>query len=539
MQVVSVDQMRAIERETDQRGVTFAEMMERAGQGVADLVTSEYGDDEWRVVTALVGSGNNGGDALVALETLAKAGWQAQAYLVRPRPVKDSLLKRAQAAGVSVISADQDTELRELKDWLENSNVLLDGVLGTGVTLPLNDEITSVLRAVNQSETIPHVIAIDCPSGVDCDSGAVAKDTIPADVTACMQAVKQGLLRFPAFDYVGELRIVDLGLPEDLAAAKDIHLFMADGATVAGFLPERPDTAHKGTFGTLMIAAGSTYYTGAALLSARGAYRIGTGLVRLAIPAPLHGTIAGQFPEATWLLLPHEMGMIAESGADLILKNLERVTALLVGPGLGSEETTAAFIERLLTGKQSVHQTATFGFLPSQLKDSPEGQVVMPPMVIDADGLRLMVRLKNWADLLPPGSIITPHPGEMSALTGLSVEQIQADRLEIARKYAQEWRTTVILKGALTIIADVNGQASIIPVATSALAKAGSGDVLAGMVAGLLAQGRPAWEAAVAGAWIHAQAGLKAAENMGSPTPVLASDVLEAIPPVLWALQFE
>ncbi|TLM99533.1 bifunctional ADP-dependent NAD(P)H-hydrate dehydratase/NAD(P)H-hydrate epimerase, partial [bacterium] len=328
-----------------------------------------------------------------------------------------------------------------LKEWLENSNVLLDGVLGTGITLPLKDEIASVLRAVNQSETVPHVIAIDCPSGVDCDSGVAAEDTIPADVTACMQAVKQGLLRFPAFEYVGELRVVDLGLPEDLTTDKDIQLFMADGATVAGYLPDRPDTAHKGTFGTLLIAAGSTYYTGATLLSARGAYRIGTGLVRLAIPAPLHGTLAGHFPEATWLLLPHEMGMIAESGADLILKNLDRVTALLVGPGLGNEDTTAAFIEKLLTGKQSTHRSAAFGFLPSRANDSNEEHVVMPPMVVDADGLRLMARLKNWPDLLPPGSIVTPHPGEMSALTGLPVEQIQADRLEIARKYAQEWRT--------------------------------------------------------------------------------------------------
>lgn len=539
MQVVSVDQMRAIEHESDQRGVSFTEMMERAGQGVADLVASEYGDEDWRVVTALVGSGNNGGDALVALETLSKAGWQAQAYLVRPRPEKDALLKRAQAAGVIMISAGQDAELQGLMSWLENSNVLLDGVLGTGITLPLKDEIGSVLRAVNQSETVPHVIAIDCPSGVDCDSGAAAEDTIPADMTACMQAVKQGLLRFPAFDYVGELRVIDLGLPDELAAVTDIHLSMADGETVAGYLPERPDTAHKGTFGTLLIAAGSTYYTGAALLSARGAYRIGTGLVRLAIPTPLHGTLAGHIPEVTWLLLPHEMGMIAESGADIILKNLDRVTAMLVGPGLGNEDVTAAFIEKLLTGKQSAHQSATFGFLPSQKKDSLMGQVVMPPMVIDADGLRLMARLKNWPDLLPPGSIVTPHPGEMSALTDLPVEQIQADRLEVARKFAQEWRTTVILKGALTVIADENGQASIIPIATSALAKAGSGDVLAGMVAGLLAQGRPAWEAAVAGAWIHAQAGLKAAENLGSTAPVLASDVLQAIPPVLWALQFE
>lgn len=539
MQVVSVKEMQAIEREADQAGVSYAGMMERAGHGVADLVISEYGDDDWRVVTALVGSGNNGGDALVALEALVAAGWQAQAYLVRPRPEKDVLLKRAQSAGVQVVTADEDEDLRKLAGWLENSNVLLDGVLGTGIKLPVKEEIARVLRAVNQSGSVPHVVAIDCPSGVDCDSGEVGEDTIPAEVTVCMQAIKQGLLRYPAFDLAGELRVVDLDLPENLEAAREVKLFMADGETVARYIPERPDTAHKGTFGTLLIAAGSTYYTGAALLSARAAYRIGTGLVRLAVPAPLHTTLAGQFPEATWLLLPHEMGMIAESAADLVFKNLDRITALLVGPGLGSEETTAAFMEKLLTGAPSSSRLASFGFLTAQAVKPSEKPVKLPPMVVDADGLRLMARLKNWPELLPPGSILTPHPGEMSALTGLTVEQVQADRLETAHKYAQEWKTTVILKGALTVIADENGRASIIPVATSALAKAGSGDVLAGLVAGLLAQGRPAWEAAIAGAWIHAQAGLQAAESLGSPAPVLASDVLEAVPQVLWALQFE
>ena len=539
MLVVSVEQMRAMEREADARGVSYAEMMERAGRGVAALVDAEYGEEESRQATALVGSGNNGGDALVALESLARAGWQAQAYLVRPRPENDALLERARSAGVEIAAASDDPEYRILTAWLLATDVLLDGVLGTGFQLPLREEIASVLRVARQYADDLHVIAIDCPSGVDCDSGEAAEEAVPAEVTLCMQAVKQGLLRYPAFELAGELRVVDLNLPEVLKAAGEVQLFMADGETAARYLPERPDTAHKGTFGTLLIAAGSTYYTGAALLAARGAYRIGTGLVRLAVPAPLHASLAGQFPEATWLLLPHEMGMIAESAADLVLKNLERVTALLIGPGLGNEATTAGFIEKLLTGAPSSSKPASFGFLTAQVVKPSDGPVKLPPLVMDADGLRLMARLKNWPELLPPGSILTPHPGEMSALTGLTVEQIQSDRWETARTYARKWKTTVILKGALTVIADENGQACIIPVATSALAKAGSGDVLAGLVAGLLAQGRPAWEAAVAGAWIHAQAGLAAAQNLGSPAPVMASDVIEAVPGVLWALQFE
>lgn len=539
MQVVSVEQMRAIEREADERGVSYAEMMEHAGRGVAEAVLSEYGDEDWRVATALVGSGNNGGDALVALETLARSGWQAQAYLVRPRPEGDALLARATAAGVQVLSSGQDSKLRGLQGWLENSSVLLDGVLGTGFQLPLKGEIAAILKFAGETGALPHVVAIDCPSGVDCDTGQAAAEVIPAEMTLCMQAVKQGLLRFPAFELAGELRVVNLELPDPLAAMKEIDLFMVDGEQAAGYLPERPITAHKGTFGTLMIAAGSTYYTGAALLAARGAYRIGTGLVRLAVPAPLHAALAGQFPEATWLLLPHEMGMIAGGGADLLRQNLERVSALLVGPGLGSEETTAAFMEQLLTGGQNVHRATSFGFLTPQAGVERAEKVSLPPLVVDADGLRLMARIKDWPALLPPGSVLTPHPGEMSALTGLSVEQIQSDRLGTARKYAREWKTTVILKGALTVIAAPDGRAYIVPVATAALAKAGSGDVLAGLVAGLLAQGRPGLEAAIAGAWIHAQAGLEAAGQLGGTAAVLASDVLDAVPRVLWALQFE
>lgn len=539
MQVVSVKQMRAVDREADERGVSYAVMMDRAGHGVAEVVLSEYGDEDWRVVTALVGSGNNGGDALVALEVLAQSGWQAQAYLVRPRPEGDALLKRALAAGVKVQSAAEDQKYRGLVAWLENSNVLLDGVLGTGIQLPLREEIGAVLQVVRNAEARPHVVAVDCPSGVDCDSGEAAPETIPAEITACMQAVKQGLLRFPAFELVGEIRVVNLDLPDGLPTMKDVDLFMVDGEQVAACLPERPSTAHKGTFGTLLIAAGSTYYTGAALLSARGAYRIGTGLVRLAVPAPLHAALAGQFPEATWLLLPNEMGMIAESAAELLRKNLERISTLLVGPGLGSEDTTAGFIEQLLTGGQAAHRAAALGFLSPQKEDSPARQTKLPPMVVDADGLRLMARVKDWASYLPAGSVLTPHPGEMSALTGLGVDQIQADRLGIARRFAQEWKATVILKGALSIVAAPDGRAYILPVATAALAKAGSGDVLAGLVAGLMAQGRPALEAAIAGAWIHAQAGLEAAGQLGCTAAVLASDVIDAVPRVLWALQFE
>jgi NAD(P)H-hydrate epimerase len=372
---------------------------------------------------------------------------------------------------------------------------------------------------------------------VDCDTGEAAPEAIPASMTVCMAAIKQGLLRFPAFDLAGELMVADIGLAQDLPSwAKGRH-HVADGEMIEAFLPARPDDAHKGTFGTALIAAGSINYTGAALLAGKAAYRAGAGLVTLAVPAPLHGTLAGHFPEATWIILPHEMGVIAASAADVLAKNLDRATAVLLGPGFGLEDATREFIESLLRGGASARKSAgRIGFIREA--DSPEERkaTVLPPLVVDADGLKLLAKIEGWPKLLPAGSVLTPHPGEMAVLTGVDKALIQEDRLGVAQKYAAEWGHVVVLKGAFTVIAAPDGQASVVPVATSALARAGTGDVLAGIIVGLRAQGVDAYEAAVAGAWIHAQAGIAAADRIGNTASVLAGDVLEAIPGVLWGI---
>jgi NAD(P)H-hydrate epimerase len=271
-------------------------------------------------------------------------------------------------------------------------------------------------------------------------------------------------------------------------------------------LPRRPLDAHKGTFGTALIVAGSANYTGAAWLAGQAAYRVGAGLVTLAVPTPLHAALAGQFPEATWVLLPHSDGFIAAQASATLQPHLERATALLVGPGFGLEETTKEFLERLLGDKETG----------------------VPPMVVDADALKLLRRLPDWNKRLPAPAVLTPHPGEMAVLTGLSKEAIRADRLGLACHYSQEWGHVVVLKGAFTVIAAPDGATAIIPVANPALVRAGTGDVLAGLIAGLRAQGVGAFKAAVAGAWIHAYAGLQAVEEVGNPASVLAGDVLRA-----------
>jgi ADP-dependent NAD(P)H-hydrate dehydratase / NAD(P)H-hydrate epimerase len=342
-----------------------------------------------------------------------------------------------------------------------------------------------------------------------------------------MAAVKQGLLKLPAFERLGELKVVEIGRLDGLAAWEKVRRFVVDAAWVRSVLPERKLDAHKGTFGTALVAAGSLNYTGAAWLAGQAAYRIGAGLVTLAVIEPLHAALAGQFPEATWLLLPTEDGVIAAEAASVLRENLGRATALLVGPGFGLEKTTQEFLHRLLMDTT----TQPMGFLSRTETISPQDE--LPPLVVDADGLKLLSRLPGWAARLPPGTVLTPHPGEMSVLTELSKEEILAGWVEIAEKFAQGWGHVVALKGAFTVIAASDGRTAVIPVATPALARAGTGDVLAGLIVGLRAQGLAGFEAAVAGAWIHAQAGLLAARQLGSTAAVLAGDVLGAVPGVL------
>jgi hydroxyethylthiazole kinase-like uncharacterized protein yjeF len=515
MKLVTVQQMRAIEAEADARGVSYAEMMQNAGRGLAELVHALGQENGWDEVCGLVGSGNNGGDTLVALTWLAEAGWRTRAYLVR-RPADDALVTSYLSAGGEMAESANDANFSTLRNFLDESQVVLDGLLGTGIRLPLKQEAALVLDQTNQilaaMDLPPLIVAVDCPSGVDCDSGEAAEEVIPADITITMAAVKRGMLQLPAFELIGDLQMVGIGLPENLDSWNAVQTEAADQDMVSALLPERTPASHKGTFGTAFVVAGSASYTGAALLAGTAAYRIGAGLVTMAVPEPLHTALAGHLPEATWVLLPHENGFISRTAAEQLVQNLARATSILLGPGLGDQPGTGSFIESIL---------------PS----------VKIPMVVDADGLRHVSRIESWHKKLFDVAVLTPHPGEMSVLTGLSKDEIQNHREEVAQKYAKEWGHVLVLKGAFTIIASPDGRSTIIPVATPALARAGTGDVLAGLIAGLRAQGLSAYDAAVAGAFIHGQAGLFAAEQMGTPASVLASDVLDAIPDVLAELE--
>ncbi len=522
MKLVTVDQMRALEKEADSRGLRYKKMMFNAGRGLADLIEVRFKSCENRTILGLVGSGNNGGDTLVALTELGKRGWKPTAYLVKARESDDERLKEFKLAGGKVVSAQADPVFEKLKRLLGKCTVLLDGVLGTGINLPIKGLVAAALKTAANFDPKPFTIAVDCPSGVDCTSGDAAPECIQADSTVCMSAVKTGLLRFPAFNFVGELETVEIGLPQDLTSWGNVGDQVIDSKLVASLLPKRPLDTHKGSFGIAMLVAGSTNYAGAALLAGRAAYRIGAGLLRIGIPEPLYSPLAGQLPEATWLVLPHLNGFINIEASGIIQQNINKVNALLLGPGWGTADCTLDFFKDLLINKKQ----------PAGLEN-----INLPQLVIDADGLRLLSQIPDWQRLLPETAVLTPHPGEMAALCGLEIEIIQKDRLEIARRFAVQWNQVVVLKGALTVIASPQGQAMVVPLATPALARAGTGDVLAGMITGLLAQGLDGFSASVSAAWIHARAGMLAAQWLGSSASVLASDVIEAIPQVLNSLE--
>jgi hydroxyethylthiazole kinase-like uncharacterized protein yjeF len=529
--VVSVAKMRDVERAADAGGLTYAAMMENAGRSVAEHILQRIPEIAGRRIAILVGAGNNGGDGLVVGHYLAEAGAQVAAYLVKERPADDVNLVRLQGHGALVSVAGSDQRWRVLRNLMGSADVVVDAVLGTGFQLPLEGAAKDILATAGSvlaaREKQPFVTAVDCPSGIDCDTGAAAAEALSADMTVTLAAAKPGLFAFPGAGLVGELILGDIGLPEGFAQLAEVEVQVADQAMLHGWLPRRPRDAHKGTFGRAMIVAGSVNYPGAAILAGEAAYRVGAGLVTLAVPSTLQAMLAPQLPEATWLLLPQEMGAISEGAAAVLEPEMGKCEAVLLGPGFGLDGTTEAFLARLL--RSEMPGKPGMGFVHAG-GASQSARAALPPCVVDADGLKLLAKLEHWPELLPERTVLTPHPGEMAVLMGLAKDDIQRDRVQIARQAAAGWRHVVVLKGAHTVVADPQGPCAILPFATPALARAGTGDVLAGAIAGLLAQGMDAWRAAVAGAFLHGRAGELAAEMLEGTASVMAGDVVASLP---------
>ncbi len=534
VKLVTVAQMRQIEAEADADGLSYDEMMNRAGQMTARYALQMLDGILNPKITILVGTGNNGGDGLVAARYLMNQA-DVRCYLLAELDAENVPFSAAKEAGVFMAFAEHD-DGRVLRNMVASSDLVIDSLFGIGVRLPLRDTAARILRNVRQAinerrrevppgyllhpqspskqsqRFYPRVLAVDCPSGLDCDTGQVDSNTIPADVTLTFINPKIGQVVFPGSASVGELVIAPLGLPDNLATLKSLSNHLTTSLDVAAMLPSRPLDSNKGTFGKALIIGGNADYIGAPALSAEAAYRSGTGLVSIAAIQPVVDRIAGNLYEPTYITLPAYRRGIAPTGIDVLKDILPNYSAVLVGPGMGQTSGAAVFLLALLNA-------------------------ALPPAVIDADALNILAEQAGWWMLLPPGTIITPHPGEMSRLSGLSTAEVQADRLSIAQKYAVEWGVTLVLKGAHTIVATPGEDLHILPFKSDALATAGTGDVLAGIIAGLRAQGAKAHQAAVCGAYIQGLCGLITAEQVGNQRAVMAGDVVRAIPQALQRIE--
>jgi NAD(P)H-hydrate epimerase len=516
MKLVTVDEMRRLEAEADAAGVSYAAMMEEAGKAVAEAVLARVVPAETTAVI-LAGKGNNGGDGLVCARHLHDAGATVKVYCLSAPDESDSKIIALRERSVFIVDAENDMQSRVFKHLLNSGTVVVDAIFGTGIRLPLRDQPAQVLAQAKRIIEIrrgdlggrPHVVAVDVPSGVDCDTGDVDANTIPADVTVTFGLPKIGQYKFPAADTIGELIVAPISWPDTLPTLKTIKLELADASRVKTTLPKRARDAHKYDFGRLLVVAGSQNYVGAAHLAGAAAIRSGAGLVTMAVPESIQPGLAGRLVEATWLRLPELGGFIAESAVEKVLPAFARSSAVIIGPGWGTEDTVRRFLHGVLNATM-------LGSIDIRL-------------LVDADGLRLLAQIETWPDLLPKPAVLTPHPGEMAALTELSKDDIQNDRLSVARKFATRWGHVVLLKGAFTVVAAPDGRCVIEPFATPALAKAGSGDVLSGIIGSLLAQGMEQFEAAVAGAFIHGRAGQIAAKEIGTTVSVTAGDFVGAL----------
>jgi hydroxyethylthiazole kinase-like uncharacterized protein yjeF len=516
VKLVTADQMRRIDRLSAEAGVGTDVLMENAGLAVAQESWMALGTLEERRILVLAGPGNNGGDGLVAARYLHEWGASVQVYLLKARGDDDANYRRLAQANLPLACAEDDARLASLDAALAEADLVVDALLGTGAARPIGGRLAEVLSRLAAARTCPHppiLLAVDVPTGLNSDTGAVDPLTVAADHTVTLGCSKVGLHAYPGARYAGRVQVVDIGIPPALTSDLPYELMTASG--VGALLPERPPDANKGTFGRVLVVAGSENYVGAAHLAAAGAYRVGAGLVTLACPRSLQPVIASNLTEATYLPLPEEEGGLARRAADHVLRAIGGYDALLVGCGLGQRGATQSFVRALL-----------FSLAGEPPPARPAGG---PAVVVDADALNALARTPGWWRELKAPAVVTPHPGEMSRLSGRPIHEIQADRLGCAVDCAGEWGKTVVLKGAHTVVAAADGRAALSPFANPALASGGTGDVLAGALAGFLAQGLSPFEAALCGVYVHAAAGEDARREMGDAGPV-AGDLLPLLP---------
>ncbi len=516
MKILTISQMRQVEDECANIGLTTDVLMENAGKAVAEEVKEILGNIDKQRILILIGPGNNGGDGLVAARHLHDWRAKVTVYLCAQRPENDTNLTLVQERDIACIEAAEDEDLGKLGESLSSANAVIDALFGTGTTRPFRGLLLTVMDRVSRAKrkrSKIRIIALDLPSGLNADNGSIDPVSLYAENTITLGFSKPGLLRFPGAARVGKVTIVDIGIPSYLAENITTEYISQEWAS--SVLPERPLDANKGSFGKVLVIGGSINYIGAPYLACSGAIRVGAGRVTLATGSSLQPVLASKLTEVTYLPLPESRpGIISSEAAKLIQPQLDQYNVTVLGCGLGQGQSAVTLIKSLLL----------------------KSRAVLPALILDADALNVLAQIPKWWEQLTIDAILTPHPGEMARLAEMTVDGVQSDRSGIARKMADRWNKTIVLKGAYTVIVAPAGQSKISPTANPGLASAGTGDVLTGIIAGLVAQGLSFFDAAACGVYLHAEAGEMVKAQLGD-TGMIATDLLPALPLVIKQLK--
>ncbi len=507
MIVVTAEQMREIDRLTIQRyGVPSLTLMERAGQSIAQAILERFWRQAKKGVLVVAGKGNNGGDGFVVARLLKKKRIPcAVALLARRDELSPDAAHNFNAfvklkGQVSEIGAD---DMDVLGERARKSGLVVDAILGTGVKSEVRGLYASAIKSINACG-LP-IVAVDIPSGVHTDTGVPLGAAVKAQMTVALGFAKRGEVVYPGIDYVGNLTVADIGIAAQAIAEVRPDAELLEPATVRPLVPRRAADTHKGSYGHVLVIAGSRGKTGAAILASRAAMRGGAGLTTLAAPRSLNNIFASSLIEVmTEPLRENSAEELEPLGDQDWGRLLERKDVLLFGPGIGVAPATQSHLRWLLRN-------------------------LAIPWVIDADGLNNLALEVDRLKQAKTAPVLTPHPGEMARLTGKSTAEVNRDRVEIARTFALEHRCHVVLKGARTVIAIPSGKAFINPTGNPGMASGGMGDALAGVVAALLAQGLPPEDAMKLGVYLHGFVGDRIAASRGG-IGLIASDIIEGLP---------
>jgi len=507
MYVLTNEQMQKVDEETILTTCPGIELMERAGKNVALFVLKKF-EPETRKAVIFVGPGNNGGDGLVIARYLCEAGWTCSVHLLKnPEKFTPDAAKNYQRFAKILESNKKAREFdADRPDWpdravedTEDADVIIDSIFGTGITGAPRGKALEMIELINTLE-VP-VVAVDIPSGVNGTTGEAGGDAVVADKTVTIGAPKLGLMFHPGKLLAGEVTVIDIGFPDEIIDKHASNVWLLDYIEAAFGLPYRSPDAHKFNTGTLLLVAGSDQYRGAALLAGEAALRMGCGMVYIGVPASIRPQIDVALKEAITIPLPETPeGTISAGAAEVLAPYLERADALAIGPGMGRHDETDRFIRDLVAGCGK-------------------------PAVVDADAITAFAGQAELLQEIGSRLVLTPHSGELKRLLDIDIPESPPDRVAVTAELAEKMGLTLLHKGAPTLVASPGEGLWINSSGNSALATGGTGDVLTGLVGGLLAQGAAPLEAACTACFLHGRAGEHASEDHGV-RGVIASDLL-------------